>query len=483
MRLTLQVWLARESAGVLLAVACGMVAAAAPDPVGPSAGGEDCLSLAAVPWPSNSLAQSAHLQRLEVASVRCNAEPRFLAALGGAWLEMGDAKQALPWLERALMLDASLEAAQADHALALAALGEPAALQELLAAWAGRNDVPPALWRRLSLTAQFQEREANGVAAMARKLLVPSNGWQQQAEVQLLAGHETNLGQSPSLDELRITPPDGPVNLPLAEPLKAVSGNAATLEASWQAATSNAAQQSFLLGVQALGRSAPRENDTDWHSLRLAVSAAQAMGQWRWRLQARLHANGGPLSEPSRQTKWSLAAEGPVGSCSQRWAVETDHLSYRESALNDSRTTALAASALCGAPWSGSWAFGLSARRAEERANDPLRPGGNQRHTAAALRLLGDLAGSGSWRAWTLDAQWHYNVAKDERGYSVLLEDNARRLTRTQILNIELTGPASALPYFGARTVIQLQISRQKSNLALFSFDSASLYGGLRFKW
>jgi hypothetical protein len=142
---------------------------------------------------------------------------------------MGDAKQALRWLERALMLDASLEAAQADHSLALAALGEPVALQELLAAWAGRSDVPPALWRRLNLTAQRQESEANGVAAMARKLLVPSNGWQQLAELQLLAGHETNLGQSPSLEELRITPPDGPVNLPLAEPLRAVSGNAASL--------------------------------------------------------------------------------------------------------------------------------------------------------------------------------------------------------------------------------------------------------------
>jgi hypothetical protein len=43
----------------------------------------------------------------------------------------------------------ALEAAQADHALALAALGEPVALQELLGQWAGRSDVPPALWRRL----------------------------------------------------------------------------------------------------------------------------------------------------------------------------------------------------------------------------------------------------------------------------------------------------------------------------------------------
>ena len=116
---------------------------------------------------------------------------------------------------------------------------------------------------------------------MARKLMATAGGWQQRGELQLLGGHESNLAQSPILDELRITPPDGPISLPLAEPLKAVSGHAAAWDASWQAATSNAAQQSFLFGVQALGRHAPRKSDTDWHSLRLAFSAGQRLGQWR----------------------------------------------------------------------------------------------------------------------------------------------------------------------------------------------------------
>jgi hypothetical protein len=118
-------------------------------------------------------------------------------------------------------------------------------------------------------------------------------------------------------------------------------------------------QQSFLLGVQALGRHAPRKSDTDWHSLRLAFSAGQRLGQWRWRLQARLHANGGPLSEPSRQSKWALSAEGPLGPCSQRWSIETDQAALPKYALNDVNTTALVSSALCPMPWVSSWAFGF----------------------------------------------------------------------------------------------------------------------------
>ena len=147
---------ARGSAAALLAFSLGRVVAAAPEEQGSHAqsAGDHCLTLAAAPWPSGSLAQTAHLRRLEAAAARCNAEPRFLAALGGAWLELGDARQALPWLERALMLDPALDAALADHALALAALGEPVALQELLGQWAGRGDVPPALWHRLQATAQ-----------------------------------------------------------------------------------------------------------------------------------------------------------------------------------------------------------------------------------------------------------------------------------------------------------------------------------------
>lgn len=480
---------ARGSAAVLLAVSVagglGRAVAAAPEEQGSDvqSAGDHCLSLAAAPWPSGSLAQTAHLRRLEAAAARCNAEPRFLAALGGAWLELGDARQALPWLERALMLDPALEAALADHALALAALGEPVALQELLGQWAGRSDVPPALWRRLQATAQQSRTESNGVAAMARKLIAPESGWQQRGEVQILGGHESNLAQSPILDELVITPPDGPISLPLAEPLKAESGSAASWDASWQAATSNAQQQSFLIGVQALGRHSPRKSDTDWHSLRVAFSAGQRLGQWRWRLQTRLHSNGGPLSEPSRQTKWALSAEGPLGPCSQRWSIETDRLRYRNYALNDVNTTAVVSAALCPMPWVSSWAFGVSVRGADERATDELRPGGDQRHTALALRLLGDLGAAGTERAWTLDAQWHLGRAKDERGYSVLLENNATRVTKTQLFSVELAGPASFLHQSGARAVFQLHLHRQSSNLPLFAFDSASIYAGMRFGW
>ena len=83
------------------------------------------------------------------------------------------------------MLNPAMEAAQADHALALAALGEPAARDELVRAWQGRADVPPVVWKRLNAALSD-----NGNGAAASGEAAPPAGWVQFLEVQLLLGHE-----------------------------------------------------------------------------------------------------------------------------------------------------------------------------------------------------------------------------------------------------------------------------------------------------
>ena len=104
-----------------------------------------CGDLSQAAWPTGASARRARLQRLDLVRQLCASHGPFLAALGALWLEEGEPNQALLWLERALLLDPGNLGAQADHALALAALGEPAALAELAKAWAGRTDVPAAL--------------------------------------------------------------------------------------------------------------------------------------------------------------------------------------------------------------------------------------------------------------------------------------------------------------------------------------------------
>ena len=289
---------------------------------------------------------------------------------------MGDAKQALLRLERALLLDPELLSAQADHALALAALGEPAAREELVRAWQDRTDVPPVLWKRLNDPAP---RLARGAAeAGPGEAEAPAAAWVQLREVQLLAGYENNLAQSPRLSELTITPPDGPITLPLARPLEPRAGGAALLDLTWQGAISPSATRTYLLGVQASARHAPGESDTDWHSVRLGAGAYQTTGEWRWQLQGRAQYAGGALTEDSSMWRLGLGAEGPAGTCSQRWYIETEDRRYREFPINDARVAGLAASLLCAVPGLRTWTLGLSVARGQDRARSDQRPGGDQ---------------------------------------------------------------------------------------------------------
>src|SRR5690606_22160978 len=108
-----------------------------------------CDAVAATPWPLTLAGRQVLLRRLEAMRERCMDRPAFLAMLGGAWLEDGDPAQALVWLERALLLDPDSLPARADHALALAALGEPAALRELALEWQRRPDMPALLRARI----------------------------------------------------------------------------------------------------------------------------------------------------------------------------------------------------------------------------------------------------------------------------------------------------------------------------------------------
>ena len=442
----------------------------------------NCAALAATPWPRSAQAQAALLRLMEVAADACNNDAVFLAALGGAWLEVGDAKQALLRLERALLLDPELLSAQADHALALAALGEPAAREELVRAWQDRTDVPPVLWKRLNDPAP---RLARGVTPPGTgQADAPAAGWVQLREIQLLAGYEDNLAQSPRLSELTITPPDGPVTLPLERPLEPRAGGAALLDMTWQGAISPSATRTYLVGVQASARHAPGNSDTDWQSVRLGLGAYQTTGEWRWQLQGRAQYAGGALTEDSRMWRLGLGAEGPAGDCSQRWYLETEDRRYREFPINDAQVAGVAASLLCAVPSLRTWTLGLSLAWGRDRARYEQRPGGDQKKSGVGVRALANLSRNGrSGNPWFLDAQWRYSHSEDEEGYSPLLENNVRRSIKNQQLLLELTGPWFELAADSAASVIQVLVSREKSNLAVFSFDAASIYGGLRYKW
>ena len=464
-------WRAHARGWALVAVVASSglapAAAHAHDAVSPPV----CDELAAAAWPRTAADRRALLQRLEAARETCKDHPAFLAVLGGNWLEDGNLEQALLWLERALMLDPALSAAQADYALALLALGDPTARNDLLLRWAQRSDIPPLVWLRL-------QRSGSGGPGQAGGEPSTNSRWAQIREIGLFAGHESNLDRSPRLTELTLTPPDGPVDLPLAQPIQPRPGTAAVADLSWQVAYSPRPGSLLQFGVIGTARSAPAHPETDWNHLQLAASAGQRWGGWRALLQGSVSRFGGRLSEPYRLQRWGVSLERSAFGCSHRLALESETRTQQQSAINDSRSGAALWSSTCPLPFDDRWAVGLALRTGYDDPRDKLRPGGAQRQNSLGLRVAGPLP-----HRWRADLTLRYTQVDDLEGYSPLLENNLKRITRPLQFGIELARPTDEALLHGADYVLQLQGIRQTSNLPLFAYTSVAAFGGLRWRW
>lgn len=432
-----------------------------------------CNALATAPWPANRAERVALLQRMEGVRLRCMDHAGFLAALGGSWLEEGNPMQALLWLERALLLDPDHLAARADHALALAATGEGLALADLRREWRLRQDVPALLKQRLEdadrqLHAELQRTAARG----------PDRAWAQSRELSAFVGYESNLDRSPRLAELEITPPDGPITLPLDKPLVPRAGPAVSLDASWQVAYSPALGTVVQAGLQAATRASPGNSDTDWYNVQLAAGASQRFGGWRAGLQASVTSIGGNLNERYQLTRFSVSAESNGYGCMHRLAADFETRRQAVTSLGDSRSVGGTWSSQCPLPALSGWTGALALRVGTDEPYDPERAGGIQRQATVGLRLVGPVGALGR-----LESGLRITRTLDSEIYSSLFLDKGRRWLVPIQLNAEYAHPASSLGLSVGEAVLQIQAIRQSSNLPLFRYSSVSVFTGLRVKW
>ena len=419
------------------------------------------------------------LHRFEAVRTACVANAPFLAMLGALWLEEGEPDQALLWLERSLMLEPEQLGAQADHALALAALGEPAARIALAEQWQARSDVPAALRQRLdmSLPAAASAARGAGNGGPARQVGNHS-GWVSYREAALLSGFETNLDHSPRLNEITLTPPDGPVELPLNTPLRPRSGGAALMDLSWQLARKTEGGFLFQTGVQGSARQAPGESDTNWHDVQIAASAAKDWALWRGQVTASTTWVGGALNEPYRLLRLGASLERNALGCAHRTVVETESRVQSETHSADGRTLGVLWSTQCPVRGTSDWVWGIAARAGLDRPRNEQRPGGAQHLASLGARLQGTAAAG-----IRFDVNLRASRIQDVEGYSPLLENNAIRQIHQSQLTIELAKPLQIESLSGAEALLQVQLVRQSSNLALFRYQGVSTYGGLRWRW
>ena len=434
-----------------------------------------CTRYASTDWPRQPQERRVLLQRMELAREHCMDHAGFLAMLGGNWLEEGNAAQALLWLERALMLDPGHLGARADHALALAALGESAALSELQTEWATRTDVPPLLWDRLQRAAGVSPN----VGPSPRKGLdEPGAKWALAREVSIAIGRESNLDRSPRLSELTITFPDGPVSLPLDQPLKPRPGSAASLEASWQAATALSSGAVAQIGIQGSARSAPGNADTDWQHVQLAVNGAQRWGSWRGELQASFASISGRLSDPYQLGRIGLLFANNALGCSHRVSLDAEFRRQPSNTLADSSTAGLMVNSLCSLPSLAGWAAGAAVRGALDEPRNADRAGGRQRQWSLGLRLTGPVG-----RLGRLEAGLRVMRSQDAKVYNPLLGIAVKRWLKPVQFTLEYSQPYSAMGMAPAEWTVQLHTVSQTSNLAVFQYNSVALFSGLRWRW
>jgi hypothetical protein len=427
-----------------------------------------CQALPAGPWPSTPIERRALLQRMELARPFCMRDAPFLAALGALWLEEGEPDQALVWLERALLLEPELPGAQVDHALALAALGEPAAAIALAQAWQIRTDIPPAVrGRLLKVTAAAKGADVSAAAHVR---------WHRQREVNALIGYENNLDSSPRLSELTLTAPEGNYTYPvITQPRR---GAAALLDGSWQLVHVPQPGEVWRTGLVLGARSSPAEPRTNWYQAQWAGSASKQWPLWRGQVEVALAQVGGPLNEPYRVLHFGISADRQGWGCKWRIGADTEYRSQSVTTSANARIFSLSGSTQCLVPAAPSFTWSAALQLGIDQAVSPDRPGGDQQLWQLRLRLNGTLG-----QDIKLNAGLRLAQVVDQVGYTSLLENGARRRVLLPQLSVELARPLRLDWLPGAESVAQFNANRAQSNLPLFSHSGASLYAGVRWAW
>ena len=190
---------------------------------------------------------------------------------------------------------------------------------------------------------------------------------------------------------------------------------------------------------------------------------------------------GGTSNDRYRLLRGGMSAEREALGCSHRLSLEHETRRHQDSPRSDGRSNGLQWNSLCPLVGTTSWTWGLGVRVARDVPPDPERVGGTQHQAGLGLRASGPLPAS-----MRLDASLRYTRLADRDGYSPLLENGAAREIGQTQFNLELTRPLGA--FFGGRGngtewVLQLQHTRQSSNLVIFRYQGTSTFSGLRARW
>lgn len=438
-----------------------------------------CPAAFPVQPPRSQGARRSAIAALQPLGDACAARADYHAWLGVLLLLDAQPQAAALMLEKALMLDPQLAGARLDYAQALAQLGELAAARQLVDEVARRPDLPA------------------GLAALLHPVIPQwrAAGWLTHWSLALLAGAETNLNSSPGIRFLTLSLPAGPLSLELDNLPLPRGGGAVRGELSL-AARHPLAGGLLQLGLDAQQRTSPAQPVSNQQLDLLHASWLHAVGpglvglridhthigigghsayrSQGWSSHYRLPLGAATPAAPAASlpaTPWSRLFQ--PARCAATLGMNGEARRYLGNSSQDGYARAALLGLDCQTP---QWATLLRLQQGRDQPRQPARLGGDQQRRDASLLL----SWQGTPHSPRLGLLMSHSRTRDERIYSPLL-GNQPRLIQRRSARLSWEQPLMQ-PAFPLSLILQLESSRQTSNIPLFGLANDSLYLGLKWE-
>lgn len=448
----------------------------------PTLAGPDCAALHA----------GAPLGILLAALRTCQKDAIFLAQLGQQLNHEARFEQAAEHLERALMLEPDLKDAQLSYAIALTGLGDLPTAQALLDNLLQDPALPQPLRARLqqqrAATQQVRTERANG-SALGVALASASAGWRVGGSVAAYLGYDSNLLGAPNLQDQTLTFAGQTLTLVLDESYRAQGGSYARAQGQFdlQRVEAGGAQWNATLALRS--RSSAAVAHAGSAQLDVLIERSHTLGLrgnyliagatvLQLQTGSRLRANGVGAG-------WAGAWQGAdTRACQARVGLQAQDRQYADVPVLSGRYIGYAGRVSCDSARGAYWAIDL--RLGQDRAQDPVRPGGDQQQAGLGVSFflpfaspVPDVVSLYPARPSALVLTYEYATQRDAKGYSPLLDDGRTRSVERQSARVQIQQAAGK----GSQWVWAVEWLAQTSSLALFQQQSWGASLGYRVGW
>lgn len=459
--------------GLSCALSSGVWAQTPPQP-----GLEDAACSAAAGHATSARARLQHLLGLHPL---CQKNADFLVELGQSLNANGQYLEAADHLERALMLEPQLKAAQLSYAVALAGNGDAPAALALLDQLLAEPELPPAL-----------RAQIDGYRNQLAPPLLGS-AWQQRISLAGRVGYDSNLLGAPNLTSMNLTLADITLQLPLDASYLAHGGAYTRADAQLDLQRRSDDGGRWEVSASLRNRSNPSVSKADSSQVDILVERnfIETANQWGGGF-ANITASALRSGAGTRyQTRGLAVGWGVVRTqsesavCQLRVGVETQQRSYFDNDLLSGRYKGLSALGLCEWGRGPQWLFGI--KDGLDQAQTSARAGGNQvqRNLRLAINwpigtLLSNIFALGTAsQSGRLLADYEQNRHQDVNSYSPLLDSGRTRTIDRHSLKIEYQKPVAP----AMQWIVGLEKTAQSSSLVLFRQYSWGVFTGVRGMW